>query len=292
MLTYADGLRAIAALPTLDNERIALTGAGGRVLAEDVRLSGDQPPFDRATMDGYALCLGEGIASYRVVGTVPAGSTFAGTLTPGDAVRIMTGAPCPAGTTVVPIELTDRGRERVVISDPAALKPKRNIAWRGEDGRREAVIATLEPGASLWMELSSCAVRTVKDVESYLTRMNRQFSRVGGESSSDATTLLISMGSHKTVQCAMRIQIPLVVVRANVGTIEDKAEELMRILLTHNANKQTLVTYGLEDNRVVLTSAHLLENLDYNELEATLDEMDVTLARALPQLTQYFKKES
>ncbi len=157
MLTYAEGLRAIADLPTLGSERIALPSAGGRVLAEDVRLGGDQPPFDRATMDGYALCLGEGITSYHVVGTVHAGALFTGTLSPGDAVRIMTGAPCPAGTTVVPIELTDRGREQVFINDPAALKPKRNIAWRGEDGRRDAVIATAGTRLSPVL-LSACAM--------------------------------------------------------------------------------------------------------------------------------------
>ena len=157
MLTYADGLAAIATLPTLDTERVPLTDAAGRTLAEDVRLGADQPSFDRATMDGYALYLVADAASYRVIATVAAGSTYTGQLAPGEAVRIMTGAPCPAGTSVVPIELTDRGCERVVISDPAALKPARNIAWRGEDGRLGAVIATVGTRLSPVL-LSACAM--------------------------------------------------------------------------------------------------------------------------------------
>lgn len=157
MLTLADGLAAIATLPALDSERVALADAAGRILAEDVRLGGDQPPFDRATMDGYALCLDPGRPAYRVVATVAAGSTFAGQLAPGEAVRIMTGAPCPTGTTVVPIELTDRGREQVVLNDPAAVKPGRNIAWRGEDGRRDACIAAAGTRLSPVL-LSACAM--------------------------------------------------------------------------------------------------------------------------------------
>ena len=58
MLTYPDALARLAALAlTPTTERLPLAEAAGRVIAEDISLSGDQPPFDRATMDGYALCL-------------------------------------------------------------------------------------------------------------------------------------------------------------------------------------------------------------------------------------------
>jgi len=141
MLTYADALARLAALTvTPASERLPLTEAAGRVVAEDIRLSGDQPPFDRATMDGYALCLKAGANAYAVKGVVYAGSSYPGTLQPGEAVRIMTGAPAPTGTTVVPHELSDRGEEVVVITDPKARTPDRNIAWRGEDGKAGAVL--------------------------------------------------------------------------------------------------------------------------------------------------------
>jgi molybdopterin molybdotransferase len=141
MLTYTDALARLAALTlTPTHERLPLVEALGRVVAQDLRLSADQPPFDRATMDGYALHLKPDTVAYAVRGTVYAGSVHEGTLQPGEAVRIMTGAPVPAGTTVVPHELTDRGEQLVTITDPKGLVPGRNIARRGEDGRSGAVL--------------------------------------------------------------------------------------------------------------------------------------------------------
>ena len=141
MLTYADALARLATLDvTPATERLTLLEAAGRVVAEDIRLAGDQPPFDRATMDGYAVCLKPETTAYAVKGVVYAGQTFNGTLSPGEAVRIMTGAPAPAGTTVVPHELTNRGEQIVIITDPKARTPGRNIAWRGEDGKAGATL--------------------------------------------------------------------------------------------------------------------------------------------------------
>jgi molybdopterin molybdotransferase len=141
MLTYTDALALLTALDVKPvHEQVSLANASGRVLAQDICLSGDQPPFDRATMDGYALCLKPGTTAYTVRGVVYAGSTFPDTLQPGEAVRIMTGAPVPNGTTVVPHELSDRGEQIVIITDPKARVPDRNIAWRGEDGRAGAVL--------------------------------------------------------------------------------------------------------------------------------------------------------
>ena len=141
MLTYSDALALLTALDVKPaHEQVSLANAFGRVLAQDICLSGDQPPFDRATMDGYALCLKPGTTAYPVRGVVYAGSTFPETLQPGEAVRIMTGAPVPNGTTVVPHELSDRGEQIVIITDPKARVPDRNIAWRGEDGLAGAVL--------------------------------------------------------------------------------------------------------------------------------------------------------
>jgi molybdopterin molybdotransferase len=140
MIPYADALSRILTLPTVSRtERRPLSDAIGRILAEDVALSGDQPPFDRATMDGFAV-VPDGGSTFRVVGTVVAGSGYAGALRPGEAVRIMTGAPCPEGATVVPIELTTPSEDQVEVGDAAALAPGRHVARRGEDGRRGDVV--------------------------------------------------------------------------------------------------------------------------------------------------------
>jgi molybdopterin molybdotransferase len=140
MISYAQAISAIGALPLRGGTRLVpLAQALGQVLAQPVALAQDQPPFDRATMDGFAVMLAAGTATYRIVATVAAGDAWTGDLRAGEAVRIMTGAPCPAGTTVVPSEAA-RETGDLVVCDAAALVADRNIAWRGEDGAAGAMI--------------------------------------------------------------------------------------------------------------------------------------------------------
>ena len=111
MIPVSEAVRIIleqtAPLPV---ERVPLDAALGRVLAEDVFADTDLPPFDRAQMDGYAVRsedLREVPARLRVVGEAAAGAGWRGTLRAGEAVRIMTGAPLPAGAdSVQQVELT------------------------------------------------------------------------------------------------------------------------------------------------------------------------------------------
>src|SRR5947199_9165207 len=73
----------------------------GRVVAEDVRAPFDVPPTDNSAVDGYAVTSADipatGTRDLAVVADLPAGSVFDGALAPGQAVRIMTGAPMPRG---------------------------------------------------------------------------------------------------------------------------------------------------------------------------------------------------
>jgi molybdopterin molybdotransferase len=116
-------------------ERVALDEAAGRVLALDVYADTDLPPFDRAQMDGYAVRsedLRATPARLRVVGEAAAGSGWRGTLGAGEAVRIMTGAPLPAGATaVVPVEATNAATDTVEIR--AAAPPGKHVRRAGED---------------------------------------------------------------------------------------------------------------------------------------------------------------
>ncbi|HET9765812.1 MAG TPA: gephyrin-like molybdotransferase Glp [Thermoanaerobaculia bacterium] len=107
----------LAALPA---RRVALFDAAGRVLAEPLRATVDVPFADVSAMDGYAIA-GEvdADAPVPVLGRVAAGESAAAAAPRGSAVRIMTGAPMPAGTDrVVPIEETDGGREAVLVRTP------------------------------------------------------------------------------------------------------------------------------------------------------------------------------
>jgi len=150
MLTFAESQDALRRLDVAGRarriERASLRDARGRVLAEDVAIDRDQPGFDRATMDGFAValpgCREGGATRFDVIATVTAGTTFEGTLAAGQAVRIMTGAPAPQGTTVIPIELaTDGGSEGSVTFErlPAAGS---NIAWQGEDAHEGDILVS------------------------------------------------------------------------------------------------------------------------------------------------------
>ena len=100
-------LREAQALPA---EEVALDDALLRVLAEDVASDLDLPPFDRAAMDGYALRAADvagAPVALEIVGEVRAGQWPDLAVGPGQAVRIMTGAPVPPGADAVqPVEST------------------------------------------------------------------------------------------------------------------------------------------------------------------------------------------
>ena len=115
-------------------ETVALADALGRTLAADVASADDLPPFDTSAMDGFAVRagdLGALPASLPVVATVHAGEV-PGTLAPGTAVAIMTGAPAPPGAdAVVPVEWTSRpAPDRVTVE--RAVEPGRNVRRAGE----------------------------------------------------------------------------------------------------------------------------------------------------------------
>ena len=108
-------------------ESVALADALGRVLAEDVAADTDLPPFDRAQMDGYAVRsedLRETPARLRVVGEAAAGKGWRGTLQAGEAVRIMTGAPLPAGAdSVQQVEVTREMEDGRLVTIERATEP-------------------------------------------------------------------------------------------------------------------------------------------------------------------------
>jgi hypothetical protein len=133
-------------------------------------------------------------------------------------------------------------------------------------------------------------MRSVNDVEAYLGKMNRRFEPVD-----DQPGTFLVHGQSNMPPTALRVDPPLVVIRVHVGDYEGDASangDLFRKLLSLNAKALVHTSFGLEDSRIVLVAALELENLDYNELEATLDEIDVTLAQQVPQLAELSKANS
>jgi molybdopterin molybdotransferase len=137
----------VSAARTLPAETVPLARALGRTLARDVKAREDIPPFAKATMDGYAVRAadtrpmpiaggnvpsGPRPAELRIVEDLPAGRLARRTLGPGQAARIMTGAPLPPGAdAVVMVEDTERSDRGVIVRRPAG--PGDNIGLAGED---------------------------------------------------------------------------------------------------------------------------------------------------------------
>lgn len=125
MRAVADQLRRVlASVGPLRPFARTLLDAGGCLLAEDLVATYDLPPFTNSAMDGYAVravdVLGASVehpVTLPVAGEVAAGSVAVYGLAPGQAIRIMTGAPLPgAADTVIPQEWTDQGVARVAIA--------------------------------------------------------------------------------------------------------------------------------------------------------------------------------
>ncbi|MCE9554057.1 MAG: molybdopterin molybdotransferase MoeA [Planctomycetes bacterium] len=128
--------RQVHALPA---EIVELGHAAGRILAADITSDVDVPGFDRAMMDGYAVQAADtqGGSPYNplpliVVGTALPGEPFRGAMANGQAVRVMTGAPMPAGAdAVLPAEVTEIDGSRLVVQ--GEVPPGKHIGRRGED---------------------------------------------------------------------------------------------------------------------------------------------------------------
>ncbi|HVE71958.1 MAG TPA: gephyrin-like molybdotransferase Glp [Thermoanaerobaculia bacterium] len=150
MLSVEDAqARVMAEVVAGDAELVSLDETLGRVLREEIIAAHDAPAADNSAMDGYAVRFDD-IANAPVTlpvrGDIPAGRPSATPLEPGTAMRIMTGAFVPAGAdTVVQIELTDEGTERVTIHQ--ALKRGASIRRRGEDVHAGDVV--LRPGVRI-----------------------------------------------------------------------------------------------------------------------------------------------
>jgi molybdopterin molybdotransferase len=149
---FADARRIILDhVAPLGPERTPLSAAAGRVLAEDVAASWDMPQWDNSAMDGYAVrcadLVGESAGAGLVVaGYLPAGVAASGALEGGTAVRIMTGAPIPAGAdAVVPIEDADERGGRVFFGRIPA--PGDHVRRRAGDIRAGETV--LDAGTSL-----------------------------------------------------------------------------------------------------------------------------------------------
>jgi molybdopterin molybdotransferase len=144
MITVSDAQTRILAQvdATAPPELVPVGSCLGRVTAEDVRSSMDVPPTDNSAVDGYAITSEDipltGHRDLEVVAELAAGSVYPGVLRAGEALRIMTGAPMPAGAdTVYPQEIVKRESRRVSVP---TIERGANVRERGEDVKTGAVV--------------------------------------------------------------------------------------------------------------------------------------------------------
>ncbi len=126
--------RILAPLRPVPAETVALATAWGRVLAAPVVARLDNPPGAVSAMDGYALRATDGQpgARLRVIGEAPAGHPFAGSVQPGEAVRLYTGSLVPLGADAVLLQ-EDAAREGDWVEVREAVAAGRHVRPQGQD---------------------------------------------------------------------------------------------------------------------------------------------------------------
>ncbi len=120
-------------------ERVPLLEGSGRVVASDVVATLDVPPFNRASMDGYAVVAADTAGASRadartlkLAGRVFTGDVPTVRVTPGTCVEIATGAPMPDGADAV-VMVEDTSTDGAVVAVHAAVTPRQNVGPKGAD---------------------------------------------------------------------------------------------------------------------------------------------------------------
>jgi molybdenum cofactor synthesis domain-containing protein len=167
MISISEAIEIVKAQTAqLSAEEVAIDASRGRILAEDVVADTDLPPFDRAQMDGYAVRAADVAnvpAHLRIVGESAAGAGWHHEMKGGEAVRIMTGAPVPAGADAVQqVELTRETDSQVEILK--AVEIGRSIVKRASEIKAGAIVlrAGEEINAAMTATLASFGYAKVK----------------------------------------------------------------------------------------------------------------------------------
>ena len=138
--------RILAGIGAKGSETIPILEAEGRVLAEDISADMNVPPWDNSAMDGFAVQAADieqaGASSpvtLQVVGDLPAGTAPNRPVGPGEAIRIMTGAPVPPGADTV-VRFEDTRSEGAAVLILEAIMKGKNVRRSGEDVKQGDVV--------------------------------------------------------------------------------------------------------------------------------------------------------
>ncbi len=213
-------------------ETVFLLDARDRVLAERLVAARPIPPWDNSAMDGFAVLCSDLVAGrrLRVTEDVPAGRIAAGRVEPGTAIRIMTGAPLPAGAdTVLPVELTTpEGREAIRVADARLPAKGEHVRRAGEDVR--AGDAVLEPGGVMTpaaigvaASLGVATVRVVQRARVAILSTGDEIAEVG---TAAAAGQIYTSNSYSLAAAVVRLGAVPVYLGIAQDTREDLREKL------------------------------------------------------------------
>ena len=236
----------LGAVEALDSEVVPLAEGCGRVLAEEVRARRDYPPFRRSAVDGYAL-RSEDLVNLppegmilKVQGIVGPGASSEARIGPGEAIRILTGGPVPAGAdAVVPQEMVETvpGGIRLHV----ALKPKDYVIPAGSEAREGQSLMT--PG----LVLGALELTVLADLGYREVRVRRR-PRVAVLTTGDELAAARDQGSPDTV-FPSNLQLLLHLVRAAGGealsleAVKDR-RDLLSAALRRGLGGEIVITTG------------------------------------------------
>lgn len=217
-----------------------MTLRSGAYVAKDIHAPHDHPLFDCSAVDGYAFAFDAEVTAWKVVGEVPAGKVFAGTLAHGECVRIFTGAMVPASAdSVVMQEFVLREGERITHTD-GKLKAGGNVRKRGEQvgaGDRILVAGSRLDASAIGL-LASCGIGCVES-----PRLPRVAVIVtGDEFSADATPAPGRIFSSNDAM--LRAALAEHGIQAELLHAADDAEALRRAMEKAIAATDLVITTG------------------------------------------------
>ncbi len=245
--------RVLGYFDVLEPETRPILEADGQVLAEDVEGRFDIPPLDNSAMDGYALRTGDirgaseaSAVTLRVTGSVAAGQLPTGSVEPGAAVRIMTGAPIPQGAdAVVPFEDTDEVERRASgqpLSEIAIredVPPAANVRPAGQDvraGERVLQSGTVLRSAEIGVlaALGRSSVRVIRRPVAAILATGDELVDVGQDLQAGSIYDVNSYSLSVAVQRAGGVPRLLGIARDNLDDLEAKLQAGLEadILLT------------------------------------------------------------
>ncbi|PKG58522.1 molybdopterin molybdenumtransferase MoeA [Shewanella sp. Choline-02u-19] len=229
--------------PVTDSEVVLLTQALGRVLAEDLASHVDLPPFDNSAMDGYAFNFDEldPAKPLTLIGDSFAGHPFTGQCVKGGCIRIMTGAPVPAGYDTVQMQekVTADGTN---ISIEAPKKKGANVRYRAEEltiGTKVLKVGTHIGAAEMGVlaTIGASQLRVFRPLKVAFFSTGDELRPVGSE-----------LGPGQ-IYDSNRYSIQGLLSRANVewidlGVIEDDKEAIRQAFKTASVSADMVLTSG------------------------------------------------